>query len=106
MPVELTIDGKTFRTDELTLDEAAQIEKDAGTSWLSINPFQSANQCRAIIVAFLTRDVGREAAQAQAGAMTLTETLDALKAVGDDMPGEFEDGVPDPKAEAEPETPG
>lgn len=98
MAIEVTVDGKTWRTDDLTLDEAVEIEQACGVSWININPYRDAKQCRAIIVAFLTRERGAEEAAKLAGAMSLADTLEAIRVADDDMPTEFEDGIP--KAEA------
>ena len=94
MAIQVTFDGKTWRTDDLTLDEAVAIEKQCGVSWTNMNPYRSAEQCRAIIVAFVARNRGDDEAAKLVGAMTLAETLDAVTVADDDLPSEFEDGIP------------
>ncbi len=105
MPVVVTVDGRQFSVDDLTLDEAVEIEKVCGVTWLNINPFRSAEQCRAIISMFLRRDLGPEEAAKRVGALSVGDALDSIKSVdGDDLPDTFVDGVP--KAGAEPATTG
>lgn len=106
MAVQFTVDDKTYRTDDLTLDETVAIEKECGCSWLDMNPFRSANQCRAILRTFIAREVSVEEATKRVGSMTVGETTGSMKVADDDLPNEFDGGVPDPKAEAGPETTG
>jgi hypothetical protein len=62
MPVRITIDGQSFLTDDLTVDEAVGIERATGVSWLQLNPLVSADHCRAVMVAFLSRQIPEEEA--------------------------------------------
>lgn len=94
MATEVTLDGKTFRTDDLTLDEVCQIESVTGTTWLSMNPVRSATVCRAVMVAFLSRDRDATEAAKFVGALTADEAAKALRVADDDLPTEFEGGVP------------
>lgn len=99
MPFEVKIDGNTFRTDDLTLNEAIQIEADANTNWGLINPFRSAEDAKAVIVAFLTRSTGRPVALERVGTMTVKATLECIDIVEDDRPDAFEEGIPLPEAD-------
>jgi hypothetical protein len=101
---KVTIDGKSWLTDDLTLDEAERIEQVTHTSWLHIQPFQSAAQCKAILVEFLSRDMDRNAALAKVGALTVAETDKIIEVADDDLPATFVDGMPDPNRAGEPST--
>lgn len=96
--------GQEWRTDDLTLDEAISIEETTGASWLEINPFRSAVHAKAIIVTFLARDMDRDAAMVKVGTASISEILDGVKAVKDDLPDVYEDGLP--KVEDGPSTDG
>lgn len=95
----MTFGGQTWRTDELSLREAIEIEKATGKSWMLINPFQSATDCRAIMVAFLARDMAPEVAESKVDGLSLREVLDCVDVAKDDLPDVYEDGLP--KAEGE-----
>jgi hypothetical protein len=98
VPYRVTVDGESFLTDDLTIDEAIAVEKATGTSWVYINPLRSADDCKAIMVAFLSRSRPKAEAEAAAGALTIRDVLKAVEQVPDDLPTEYEDGLP--KAEA------
>lgn len=85
---------KVFRTDDLTLDEAILIQKETGHSWFVINPLQDPVAAKAIQTRFLAREYGEEEAAKRAGAMTVRELVASVKAVDDDLPDEYEGGVP------------
>lgn len=94
MPYRITVEGVTFDTDDLTLDEAIAIEQATGVPWTSINPLRSGEHCKLVIAAYLARTRGQEVAAKTVGAMTLREVLEAVKWVEDDLPTEYEDGLP------------
>lgn len=103
MPYRVTLDGVgSFTTDDLTLAEAIEIEKATDHSWYEINPFRSATDCKAIMVAFLSRTLAADVAAKQVDALTVAEVLAAVDVVKhDDLPAMYVDGMPDPKAVAE-----
>lgn len=103
MAFKITVDGQEFRTDDLTLDEAVAVEKATGTSWLYLNPLRSGEQCRAMMVAFLSRSRPPAAAEAFVGALGIREAIASVTKVDEDLPDEYEDGLP--KAAAAPSTP-
>lgn len=94
MPIEVTVGEKVFRTDDLTLDEAILIQKETGHSWFVINPLQDPAAAKAIQTRFLAREYGEEEAAKRAGSMTVRELVAAVKAVDDDLPDEYENGIP------------
>lgn len=109
MPYSVKIDGKVYNTDDLTLDECIEVEKyvrrldpEAPRTWGSLMPLRSAVDCKAVMRVFLLRE--RTPAEADAFLSTLTagKAVDAVDKVEDDLPDEYEDGLP--KAEGEPET--
>jgi hypothetical protein len=97
----VTVGGDSHLVDDLTLDEVVEVEKETGESWLLMNPIRSAVQARALMVRFLARSVGEDAARKQIGAMRVADVVAAIERVDDDRPDEFVDGVPvvDPKAD-------
>lgn len=104
MPFEVSIGDRQWRTDDLTLDEAIGIEKTTGRSWMQINPFQSAEDCKAIMVAFLSREMDGATAATKVGTLSLKEVLDSVAVVKDDLPDQYVDGLP--KEEGGPSTTG
>lgn len=104
MPFEVSVGDQTWRTDDLTLDEAIRIEKATGRSWMQINPFVSAEDCKAIMVAFLAREMDAVVAETKVGTLSLREVLDSVDLVKDDLPDEYVDGLP--KVEGGPSTTG
>ena len=101
---EVTVDGEKFRTDDLTLEDAAWIENETEQSWLVMEPLLSAKACQAIMVRFLVAYRGRDEAEARkcVGSQKLTSLFDQIQAVEDDTPEEYHDGLP--KAAAGPAT--
>lgn len=94
MPFRVSFAGQDWRTDDLTLDEAIRIEAATGKSWMLINPFHSATDCKAIIVAFLARGTDEATAQAKVGSLSLREVLESVDVVKDDLPDLYQDGLP------------
>lgn len=99
MPFQVSLGDQKWRTDDLTLDEAIGIEKVTGRSWMQINPFRSAEDVKAILVAFLSRTMDPAAATAKIGGLSIQEVLDGVDVVKDDTPDMYEEGIP--KAEGE-----
>ena len=105
MPFEIRFEGNTWRTEDLTLDEAIRIEQKTGRSWLRINPFAYGADAAEIIAMFLVRtgeDV--ESARTRVGKLSLKELVGCFNVVPDDLPDTFQDGVP--KVEGDQETAG
>ena len=75
MSYRVTIDGHSWLTDDLTLDEACAIEEETGTTWHTMEPINSARHAKAIMSTFLAREVGLVMARGRVGHMTVTETL-------------------------------
>jgi hypothetical protein len=100
MPFQVKLDSGTFLTDDLTMAEAIQIEKDTRHTWANINPFRSADDCKAIMVAFLSRPVdkgglgSRDVATAKVDNMSVKQVLEAIDVVSDDLPESYKDGLP------------
>lgn len=94
MPYQVSFEGEKWSTDDLTLDEAIAIEKVTGRGWTTINPFRSGEDCKAIMVAFLTRTRGADESARLVGALTLRQVLDSVDVVADDLPNLYEDGLP------------
>lgn len=106
MPITVTVEGETFSTDDLTLDEAVAIEAELGVSWLLVDPLVSALHCRAIMRTFLARTRSAEEATKIVGAIGVGTALDAVNIIADTLPYMFEDGLPVPNPGAAPATSG
>lgn len=95
MPFEIRFEGNTWRTEDLTLDEAIRIEQKTGRSWLRINPFAYGQDAAEIIAMFLARsgeDVNT--ARDRVGKLKLSEIVDCFHVVPDSLPESFRDGLP------------
>jgi len=104
MPFEITLAGKAYNTNSLTLDEADRLEEECGRTWLELNPVRSSKEFRAVARVFLARDHGPADVDRIIAAVTVGAAMDAVEWVDDDLPGVFVDGLPDPKAVGGPST--
>jgi hypothetical protein len=102
VPFEITIDGHAYRTDDLSIEEAEQLEEECGRTWLELNPTRSAKEFRATAALFLRRTRTPEVAAKEAGAMSVKYAQDNMRWVSDNLPTEFVDGIP--KEEESPST--
>lgn len=93
MPWKLTVLGRTFNTEDLTVGEAETLEDDLGCSWLMISPRASIKHYRALAAVFLAREMTFEAANEKVRALPLNDLGDIEK-VEDSRPTLYEDGVP------------
>lgn len=94
MSYRVTIDGQSWTTDDLILDEACKIEEEVGSSWHTMEPINSAKHARAILTTFLARTVGHQAAKMRVGTMTIRDVLACISL--DSPAGEADEA---PKAE-------
>lgn len=95
MPFQVTYGDESWMVDDLTLDEAGDLEKLLGRPWYQMNPLLSAQDCKAVIVAFLSRTMDATAAGDKVGSMPIGKILDHIKVVkDDDLPITYRDGVP------------
>lgn len=101
--VNVTVEGRTYSIEDLTLAEANAIDQATGETWGWRNPLSSPTKAVTILELLLARTLGKEEAKAKAEAMTITEAFDAFDVVDDDLPDTFVDGIP--KAEDAPTTP-
>ena len=91
-------------SDDLTLDEMVDIERETGEAWISVNPLGRADHARAVLVRLYARQHGAEEGRKRAGALTVGQTQAAVTwRAEDDRPIEHRDGVPvvDPKADTD-----
>lgn len=102
MPFELTIDGQVYRTDDLTIEEAAALEKECDKTWLQLNPLRSAQEFQATAAMFLRRTRAPEVAAKEAAAIRVQVAQESIRWVDDNLPTEYVDGIP--KAEGSPST--
>lgn len=80
----VNFDGVSLSEDDLTLDEAVQIEDAAGTTWAMINPMSTAKHCRAILRVMLTSrgSLSGDQADERLAKATVTEIMGALELYG------------------------
>lgn len=76
----INYDGFEVTEDDLTLDEAVLIEKTTSETWATINPQNSAETCRAILVVALHKRKGMDlkAAHTEVGAITVNQAASLL----------------------------
>lgn len=79
---KIVYEGDEFTEDDLTLAEAAAVEKITGTSWGMLNPVSSAHECQAIIAACLhyRQDMKLPEAMRQAGKLSASDAVNAISA--------------------------
>lgn len=70
----------TFTEDDLTLAEAATVEKLTGSSWGTLNPLSSASDCQAIVASCLHHRTGvtMKDALAEAGKVTVDGMVERI----------------------------
>jgi hypothetical protein len=70
----------TFTEDDLTLAEAATVEKLTGSSWGTLNPLSSAQDCQSIVASCLHHrtKVTLKDALAEAGKVTVDGMVDRI----------------------------
>ncbi|MCA1572414.1 MAG: hypothetical protein LC798_19360 [Chloroflexi bacterium] len=95
MPFEIRFEGHTWKTEDLTLDEAIRIEQVTGRSWLRINPFAYGKDAAEVIAMFLSRD-GEDfnEARARVGKLRTGDIIDCFHIVPEDLPDTYQDGNP------------
>ena len=95
------VEGSWRDTDLLTFDEIISIEQIAGEPWALCNPYRSGLVAKAMLAAFLVREgKSDEDAATIIGGLTLGEVKNSFRhREDDDLPIEWEDGLPvvDPK---------
>lgn len=104
MPFEVTLAGKVYNTNSLTLDEADRLEEECGRTWLELNPVRSSGEFRAVARVFLARDHAPAEVDRIVAAVTVGAAMDAVEWVDDDLPAVYVDGLPDPKVGGGPST--
>lgn len=104
MAFQVTLEGKAYSTDSLTLDEAEVLEEECGRTWLELNPVRSSKEFRATARVFLHRDYAPGDVDRIVNGITIAAAMRAVVWVDDDLPKVFEDGMPDPKAAGGPST--
>lgn len=91
----VTIDGKKYSVDDLTIDELAALEAELEIPWSFINPVSQATHYRAVVRTVLARTIGEEQARKQVGAMSGGDAVATISFEKDNLPTVFEDGIPD-----------
>lgn len=94
MPFELTINGRTYNTDQLSVAETVELEKMLGHTWRELNPLASAEEFQAFATICLRRDHPADQAVKLAAELPLGAALAAACWVESDLPTSYEDGLP------------
>ena len=96
MAWKFTHDGNTYREGDVTVDQWVDICDLSGTSGSSPIPFASPKDAKAIFSVVVGDRTGdRDAAGKVIGGMSTDEFLELFEdVVDDDLPSEFEDGIP------------
>lgn len=94
MPFEISLDGRTYSTDDLTVAEAVELEKMLSRSWRELHPAGSAQEFQAFATVCLRRDHPGEQAAKIAAEVPLGAALAAVTWKESDLPDTFEDGHP------------
>ena len=94
MPFELTIDGRVYSTDTLSLEESSRLEKECERNWLELNPCRSSTEFRETVRVFLARDYNAADIERILANFTVKSAMAAVDWVDDDLPTVFEDGLP------------
>jgi hypothetical protein len=79
MPFVFNLDGKVFNTEDLTVTELARLEDETGKTWLSINPFKSVKEFRAIAETFLLRSMDADAAKGLVSELPLHAVMSSIE---------------------------
>lgn len=88
MPLKVTVDGRSARSDHLTLGDVLAIEAMTGKPWPKLNPFVSARDAFALASA-LFGPAGAVAARHQS-----PDVSTWIEAVEDDLPDAFRECIP------------
>jgi hypothetical protein len=94
VPFEIIIDGHAYRTDDLTIEEAEQLEDECDQTWLTLNPMRSAKEYRATVALFLRRTRTPDVAAKEAAVISVKVAQENMRWVDDNLPTEFGDGIP------------
>lgn len=95
MPFKITVEGESFTTLDLSIDELCEVEEVTGRTWWELNPAASARDFRAFAIVWLTRKHGKELARAKVGALNYVAALDAVEFQSDsDLPDVYENNIP------------
>ncbi len=94
--------------DDLTLEEAEQVERITKLTWASIDPYSSAVECRAILTVALQRRAGLSAADAAAetGKLTVTqatEIMSTYEVTAGPLEGRVPGGPAEPAGSSDPD---
>lgn len=101
MAFRLTLGDVSWSTDDMTLAEVVEVERETGESWIYMNPLRSAVQARAILRRLLAREHGLDEATRRVDGMRVVDVVRAIEPEPrDDRPSQHVDGMPvvDPKA--------
>jgi hypothetical protein len=94
MPFELSLNGSIFNTDDILLREMVDIEAELDEAWVLINPLRSAAALRLLARTFLLRDHPEGEVTEMIDALTVGQARKVVRWVDDDLPTQYEDGIP------------
>lgn len=84
---EISLGGRSYNTDELTLGEIDAIEQISGESWSTVNPWTSIRAAKAFLAVLWIRE-GRDpnATRDYLDRLTLADIRDSFRPVTGDAP--------------------
>ena len=115
MPWLVKFQGEELNTEDLTLDELEAVQKATAsatgdiTPWILLNPVEDMAVAKAFLALSLVKSgLEDDVARSKVGALTLREIKGAFEFIqpGADLPTQYVDGQPDPKAAPEEPTSG
>ncbi len=100
MPYRFTVAAETWSSEDYTLAEMVQIERQTRVQWLHMHPDSEADHALAYIVVWWARGSTAEEALLRAGKLTAREFR--IVESEDDRPTDYANGIPtlDPKERA------
>lgn len=98
----IAVDGQVFREYDLTIDDIEAMEEATGLTWRTLNPLRSAAVAKQMAVTLLVRRGSDEVtAKKLIGEMRGGDFIDSIGTYDpdEDMPSQYENGIPQPADE-------
>lgn len=93
---KFTHEGVTYREGDVTLDQWDKLEAELEKPWHKINPILSAKDARVVLRTLIAARTGDDidSVDKVVGALTTDDFLKMLSEAENDLPEEYENGVP------------
>jgi hypothetical protein len=95
----IKFDGEVYREADLTIGQAEDIEREAGITWLQMDPLRSAKTARSVLTICIRDRTGVTIDEAREKSRALRIEKFELEPDEDDLPEVFENGFPPVAAE-------